>query len=173
MNKKYELTKETKTIRTLHGGDITLYRIKALRDFSAVKKGNLGGWIESEDNLRHDGKCWVSGNAVVYGNARVSGDAELSRNANIGSGSGYIVIGPIGSRDGYTTIYRTQDVDSVRIHCGCFNGTPDEFFKKVCETHPQSSVYYKQYTTLVNAAINILNEKEDCQRESIDNHGDN
>ena len=69
MNKKYELTKETMTIRTLHGEDITLCRIKALRDFGAVKKGNLGGWIESEDNLSHDGKCWVSGNARVFDNA--------------------------------------------------------------------------------------------------------
>lgn len=51
----------------------TLRRIKALRDIEsyAVKAGDLGGWIESEKNLSHEGNAWVSGNAWVYGDARV------------------------------------------------------------------------------------------------------
>ncbi|WP_142417291.1 hypothetical protein, partial [Bartonella massiliensis] len=51
-----------------------LKRIRALRDFDDVKKGDLGGYIESEDNLSHDGNCWVYDNACVYGNARVYGN---------------------------------------------------------------------------------------------------
>jgi len=35
--KKYELTKESKIVN-----GITLFRIKALRDFGNVKKGDLG-----------------------------------------------------------------------------------------------------------------------------------
>ncbi|WP_273720765.1 MULTISPECIES: hypothetical protein [unclassified Bartonella] len=38
--KKYEFTGET-----IEGGDYTLYRIRALRDFANVKAGNLGGFI--------------------------------------------------------------------------------------------------------------------------------
>ena len=68
MTAKYELTGETKD---------GLRRIRALRDIPRwwVKAGDLGGWVESESNLSHDGDCWVSGTARVSGAARVSGDA--------------------------------------------------------------------------------------------------
>ena len=44
MNRKYELTDETKEI-----GGITLHRIRALRNIPryGVKYGDLGGWIEA------------------------------------------------------------------------------------------------------------------------------
>ena len=80
--KKYELTNETKNY---YGR--TLYRIKALRDFSDVKAGDLGGFVESEDNLSHKGNAWVfgdawvCGDAWVYDNARVSGNARVYDNA--------------------------------------------------------------------------------------------
>ena len=66
MNKKYELTNETKEFlgRTLH-------RIRALKDFGNVKIGDLGGWIEKEENLSHDDLCWVHDSALVGDNARV------------------------------------------------------------------------------------------------------
>ena len=41
MDKKYELTNETIN----YDGRI-LHRIKAIKDFGNVKKGDLGGWIE-------------------------------------------------------------------------------------------------------------------------------
>ena len=52
MNDKYELTDETIKIAGL-----ILHRIKALNDFSDVHKGDLGGYIESEDNLSSKGNC--------------------------------------------------------------------------------------------------------------------
>ena len=70
MNKKYELTDET-----LEWKGHILHRIKALRDFGDVKAGDLGGWIESEDNLSHEGDCWVADEAVVCGKAKVGGKA--------------------------------------------------------------------------------------------------
>jgi len=73
---KYKLTNKKKKI----GGHI-LYRIQALQDFGDVKKGDLGGWIEKEDNLSQRGKCWVAGNAYVHDNAFVSGDAIVSDHA--------------------------------------------------------------------------------------------
>ena len=53
--KKYELVKSSKIV---YGGT-TLYRIKALIDIpNIVKAGELGGYIESEKNLSHEGwKC--------------------------------------------------------------------------------------------------------------------
>jgi hypothetical protein len=65
---KYELTNETKV---KYG--VKLYRIKALKDFSDVSKGDLGGWIEKESNLSQ------SGDAVVYGDAWVSGNAKATK----------------------------------------------------------------------------------------------
>lgn len=73
MGKKYELIGETK----LHDG-ITLQRIRALIPFGIVMEGELGGWIESEQNLSHDGAAWVCRNAKVYGNARVDDNAQVS-----------------------------------------------------------------------------------------------
>ena len=76
MEKKYELTEETLAV----DGHV-LHRIKALLDFGNVKKGDIGGWIESEYNLLHDDDCWVYGDAKVYGNAKVYGYAKVYGNA--------------------------------------------------------------------------------------------
>lgn len=75
---KYKLTDETITYcgRTLH-------RIQALKDFSDIKAGDLGGYVESENNLSQEGNCWVADNALVYGNAEVFGNAEVSGNARV------------------------------------------------------------------------------------------
>lgn len=37
----------------------TLYRIKALRDFADVTKGDYGGYIQNYRNLSQDGTCWI------------------------------------------------------------------------------------------------------------------
>lgn len=61
----------------------TVYRIEALKLFSDVKKGDLGGWIAMEDNLSQEGDCWVYDDACVYENARVYGDAQIYAYAKI------------------------------------------------------------------------------------------
>ncbi|PWE86719.1 phage related protein, partial [Eubacterium ramulus] len=67
---KYKFTGETKTI-DLPFGTVTLHRIKAVVEFGLVKVGDLGGWIEKEENLSHEENAWVYGNAKVYDNAKV------------------------------------------------------------------------------------------------------
>ena len=76
--KKYELTTNTKMCFGRK-----LYQIKALKDFGDVKAGDLGGYIEKEENLSQDGIAWVFGNAYVYGNARVYDDAYVYGNTLI------------------------------------------------------------------------------------------
>ena len=61
----------------------TLYRIRALKDFSNVNSGDLGGYICDYENLSQYGDAWVSCNAWVYGDALVSGDARVSGNARV------------------------------------------------------------------------------------------
>lgn len=73
--KKYELLHSD---RRILGNGAVVYRIRALRDFWEVKAGELGGFVESEDNLSHEGKCWVSGDGMVIEHARVSGDVLVS-----------------------------------------------------------------------------------------------
>ena len=152
---KYELTNESLDglyrIRALR--DIPRYGVKA---------GDLGGWVESEKNLSQDGECWVGGSALVYGhaqvtgNALVDGDARVYENAWVGgsarvrgdawivgrahvqngvikSTQDYLVIGPIGSRDDYTTFYHTKA--GIWVCCGCFSGSIGEFLQAVKTKH--------------------------------------
>lgn len=60
-----------------------LYRIKAVKNFSNVHKGDLGGWIESEDNLSQEGECWIYHNAKVFDNAKLCGDAIVYNEAEV------------------------------------------------------------------------------------------
>ena len=77
--KKFELTSEF--ITNIFG--TKLFRIKALIEFGNVKAGELGGFVEKEENLNHEGNAWVYGNAEVYGNARVYGNAWVYGNARV------------------------------------------------------------------------------------------
>lgn len=72
--KKYELIKSN-----ISG----FFRIKALRDFGNVKKGDVGGYVEKEANLSHKGNCWVYDNAEVYGDAKVYDNATIYNNAEV------------------------------------------------------------------------------------------
>ena len=60
-----------------------VHRIKALRDFGNVKAGTLGGFVEEDDNLSHDGLCWIADNAMALGRSRVIRDAQLRDRARI------------------------------------------------------------------------------------------
>ena len=75
---KYRLTNDT-----IEFEGRTLYRIEALKDFDTVKAGNLGGFIESTNNLAQSGTSWVFDNAKVFGNAFVRDDAKVFDNAKI------------------------------------------------------------------------------------------
>jgi NDP-sugar pyrophosphorylase family protein len=85
--KKYELVKSD----TVNYKGKTLYRIKYLIDIPRhnIKAGDLGGFLESENNLSHDGDCVVlddaavSGDALVYGNAKVSDNARVCGNVRV------------------------------------------------------------------------------------------
>ena len=57
-----------------------LHRIESLKDFTLIngkeiRKGDLGGWVESEDNLSQEGLCWIYDECKMYENARRSGNS--------------------------------------------------------------------------------------------------
>src|SRR5690606_41337558 len=88
-NRKFELVPD----QSINFFGCTLFRIRALRDFGNVRAGDIGGYVESERNLSHDGNAWVCDNALVYGdarvfgNARVYGDARVYGNARVDDGA--------------------------------------------------------------------------------------
>ena len=157
---KYKLTDETKEFcgKTLFRIEATRDIPKY-----GIQSGDLGGWVENERNLLHGGDAWVGGDARVYGDAWVGGDAQvygdarvygdawvygdarvygdawvggdarIKNNGNIESTRDYCVFGPCGSRDDFTTFYKTET--GIWVSCGCFNGSISYFLEKVEETH--------------------------------------
>ena len=138
--KKYELTEEKKVFL-----GTTLYRIRALKDFelldgAIIHAGDLGGWVEKEDNLSQEDSAWVFDKARIFGNARVSGnvwvfgDVWVCDNAEVYSTTHVMTFGPAGSRNDTTTFYRNKN-NGISVTCGCFNGSIEDFLAKVEITH--------------------------------------
>jgi len=105
-NKKYE-------IMAFEG------RIKALKSFGDVKEGEVGGFIDTESNLSHEGDCWVydnaqvsdgarlTDNATARDNCRIDGQAWIWGNAKI---SGDAVVDDYAQISGYAKIYESAKV---------------------------------------------------------------
>ena len=79
MEKKFELTENY----VVNESGTKLYQIKCTKTFKYAKEGELGGYIEKEENLSQEGDAWVSDNAQVCGNARVLGNARVYGNARV------------------------------------------------------------------------------------------
>ena len=133
MDKKYELTDDTKEI-----DGITLRHIRALRDIPrhGVTSGDLGGWIEEEKNLSHEGDAWVSGNARVCGDAIVDKDAD------------YMTFKNTWSSGRWFTYTRSNSMWKV----GCFYGNGEELIKKA---YADSETSGKCYEAIVRAVETI------------------
>ena len=89
-NQKYEITD------IAHEVYLFLHRIRALHDIGdEVKAGDLGGFVESEDNLsfKPGDKAWIFDNAISCNNATVDknsslrGEAIACENAYISGGT--------------------------------------------------------------------------------------
>ena len=142
--KKFELTTNTKMFLGKK-----LFQIKALINFGDVEAGELGGYIEKEENLSQAGDAWVTGDARVAGDARVTGDAWVAGDAWVtdnawvagdawvADNACYTTIKGFGREYRTTTFFRCKD-GKVRVQCGCFYGDLEEFRAIVKETHGKS-----------------------------------
>lgn len=92
---KYELVKND-CVRVYTGyQSILLFRIKALIDLMCVdnstgniiliERGDLGGYVQTEDNLSQVGTCWIHENAIVWGKAKVLEHAQILPGAEVGN----------------------------------------------------------------------------------------
>jgi len=130
MTKKYELT--DKTIELPNGK--TARQIKALVDIGDdVKAGELGGYLEKESNLSHEGDAWVSGDADYY------------------------CAFPVGSQNAVITFFRTEK--GISVSRGCFLGTLDEFAAAVEKTHGDND-FGKEYRLQIEIAKLRIKGKE-------------
>jgi hypothetical protein len=67
----------------------------------------------------------------------------------------FICVGPIGSRQAYTTVFLYQD----KIVCGCFTGTLAQFESKVRRTHADNPAHLAEYMGLI-AYAKVLREAQ-------------
>lgn len=78
---KYALTEDSQLHDYLQDGikqQVRLWQIRALRDFGDVKAGQLGGWLECEENLSQLGDCWIYDRKTrVFGGSDVKDDAQI------------------------------------------------------------------------------------------------
>ena len=171
--KKYEITDEF----IEHWSGKKLYRIRALVTFGTVVAGQLGGFVESEENLDQSlsGNAWVSGNARVSGNALVCGNALVSGNAWVYGDAlvygdamvrSYAVISDrqmifwasnVGSENGTLTVFNGKD--GLIVTRGCFVGTVDEFLAKSAEVHDDKTK--NEYRLLIEVAKSRILEAKD------------
>ena len=155
---KYEILKD----EFIEFNDRKLYRIKALKDFCDVIKGAVGGYIESERNLSHEGDAWVSGNARVYGNAQVSGnawvygDAWVSGNARVSGNNAVVWFSNVGTENGTLTVYCGKN--GLITTRGCFTGSVEEFLAKSAEVHDEKTK--REYELLIEVARSRLKEAQ-------------
>lgn len=122
-NKHFEFTGETIVNRF---GTI-LHQIRATKDTKYAKIGDIGGWIEKEENLH--------------------GDAQVYGDANISSNNDHCGFDLFGSANRHTHAYKTADGE-IQVTCGCFKGSLEEFHKKVGKTHA-GTIYEKQYKMII------------------------
>lgn len=146
MAKHFRLTDNTKTTP----GGVVLHQIECIADYKWAKKGDLGGFIEKEENLSDN--AWVSGDARVFGDARVYddarvyGDAWVYGDAEVYGDADYCCFQSFGSRAGTTTAFRQKD-GTVRIKCGCFSGDLTAFVRQVEATHGDNQ-YGREYKAI-------------------------
>lgn len=85
--KKYRISDDPSHVKEVtipgSGRTIKVRRIIAEKEIPewAIDAGDLGGYVENEQNLSHDGMCWIGENAIVCEDARVYGNARVNRNA--------------------------------------------------------------------------------------------
>ena len=122
------------------------------------------GNAEVYDNAWVYGNAEVYGSARVYGNskvfcsARVFGNARVCGRAKLSSTSDYTCVGPIGSRNAYTTFWMQAGV--LYAATGCFYGTVDRLLKRSAKRPVPGARHKRDYRDAVEFAEKLLKRRE-------------
>ena len=115
MERYFKLTEET----IVNEAGRKLRQIECIRDFKFAHAGELGGFIEKEENL--GGEAWVDEGAQVWGEAKVINGSVLRDNAR--------VYGRSKVRNG-SVIYDEARVYDYALVDGCFVGGQAKVYGK-------------------------------------------
>lgn len=107
--KKYKFSGTRKIV-----GVHAMNQIEALIDIPSmnIKVGDFGGWISCEQNLSHEGTCWISNGAVVLEDAVVSENALVEKNAVV---SGKAVVLGTSVITGETKIFGNARIENSKV----------------------------------------------------------
>ena len=119
MSKKYKLTE-----KYIEYFGVKLFQIQAVTAFGSVSKGELGGYIQSEQCLSQ------SGDARVYGRNSIFWASE------------------VGTENGTLTV--SSGRDGLVVTRGCFTGTKEEFLAKSAKVHDEKTE--REYRLLIEVA---------------------
>ena len=150
---KYKFTGKTKS----HLGR-TLHQIVCVTASASVASGEIGGWIEKEENLSQYGNAWV------YGDAQVSGDAQVYGNARVLIGNHKVKDVCLLQIQG--TAHSVCSPDFFHIRIGCQERTPEDWqenFKSVGKSNNYSDeqiIEYKRYIDLFSDVISEYQQKQ-------------
>lgn len=136
---------------------------------AVIAHGSIYGYVSITDFARVESvtchRAVVRGNAKLYSTAIfklsdpfdlfVIENDRLGANAYITSPMSYLTIGPIGSRNGCTTFYKTN-WNGIWVSCGCFNNSIDSFALQVQETHRENPKHLRDYLSAIEFAKGIL-----------------
>ena len=145
--KKYELIKETKTCSTIR----IMYRIRALKDFSDIKAGDVGGWVCSENNLSQEGDCWIYDDAKCLDNAKMFDNAKMYDNAIMCNNA---VMCNNAEMYGNAEMYDNAILDKDKILYGSINKSYKKIFQYHCE---------KRLLTAILTEVNEILYSVGCQ----------
>jgi hypothetical protein len=65
----------------------SLRRIQSLKDFSDVRKGDLGGYIDASSYLSHFGESWIYDDAIVRNSSAIIDDAIVTGKSIVANNS--------------------------------------------------------------------------------------
>ena len=150
--KKYELTDIS-----IDFCGVKLFRIRALKSFGDVKEGDLGGYVEKEENLSQNGDCWIYEKANVLKKAIIWGGTFMG-----GTFMGvkcYMMFKNWWSSGRIIIWARSINKWSA----GCFFGTGEELVAKAYADSEKKGREYKRVVDYVNS---ILEDERKDEEES-------
>ena len=141
VQKHFELTSESKV--DSFGG--TLFRVKLTIDCKWGKAGDLGGWVQKDENIQ--GFAWVSGNSQISGDAQISGNAWV-----YGDAWGTSPLQIQGSRHTLTECKK----GFLQIGCKCYTFEEWELhFEAIGKAEGYSEKQIQEYKLYIDLAVNL------------------
>ena len=123
----------------------------------AAGLSTIGIAVVCTDTVRVYERATVWGDIKITGDSHIHGDVNLTMSpitlcdADIFQQFHVVAFHGFGSRLSSTAVYNNRN-GGLYVTCGCFNGTIEEFKRKVCETHAGNQ-HAKEYDALIKMVL--------------------